>query len=169
MNTSVLQAKLMAPAIVLSSLFYSDPVRPDQCFTPSFASAVTFDAGTNPLSIAVADFDGDTKLDLAVANADSVSVLLGNGDGTFQTAVNYDAGSYPSSVVTGDLNGDKQPDLVVDITGTMDVKLKAITCHASQVGDFSVVEARMRARAAVLGKAKGYPYAEGFDHVVVPG
>src|SRR6266700_3648533 len=63
----------------------------------------------------------------------------------------------------------EQPDLVVDITGTMDVKLKAITCHASQVGDFSVVEARMRARAAVLGKAKGYPYAEGFDHVVVPG
>ncbi len=50
----------------------------------------------------------------------------------------------------------------------MDVKLKAITCHASQVGDFSVVDARMRARAAALGKPKGYPYAEGFDHVVVP-
>jgi LmbE family N-acetylglucosaminyl deacetylase len=63
----------------------------------------------------------------------------------------------------------EQPSLVVDITGTMDVKLKAITCHASQLGDFSVVEARMRARAAALGKAKGYTYAEGFDHVVVPG
>jgi LmbE family N-acetylglucosaminyl deacetylase len=63
----------------------------------------------------------------------------------------------------------EQPSLVVDITGTMDVKLKAIACHASQFGDFSVVEARMQARAAALGKAKGYPYAEGFDHVVVPG
>jgi len=63
----------------------------------------------------------------------------------------------------------EQPGLVVDITGTMDVKLKAIACHASQLGDFSVVEARMRARAAALGKPKGYTYAEGFDHVVLPG
>jgi len=63
----------------------------------------------------------------------------------------------------------EQPSLVVDITRTMDVKLKAITCHASQLADFSVVEARMRARAAALGKAKGYAYAEGFDDVVVPG
>src|SRR2546430_2429081 len=103
----------MAPVILLSTLSCSDPVRADQCFTPGFAAAVTFDAGKNPLSIAVGDFDGDARLDLAVANSDSVSVLLGNGDGTFQTAVKYDAGSYPSSVVAGDLNGDKQPDLAV--------------------------------------------------------
>src|SRR5207249_10560184 len=63
----------------------------------------------------------------------------------------------------------EQPRLVLDITGTMDVKLRAIACHVSQLGDFSVVEARIRARAATLGKAKGYPYAEGFDHVVLPG
>jgi LmbE family N-acetylglucosaminyl deacetylase len=63
----------------------------------------------------------------------------------------------------------EQPNLVVDITGTMDVKLHAITCHVSQLVDFSVVEARMRARSAAIGKAKGYTYAEGFDHVVVPG
>ena len=63
----------------------------------------------------------------------------------------------------------EQPGLVVDITDTMDVKLEAIACHASQVGDLSVVEARMRARAASLGKAKGYAYGEGFDHVMVPG
>src|SRR5256886_11486970 len=113
----------IAPVILLSSLFYSDPVRADQCFTPGFAAAVTFDAGKNPLSIAVGDFDGDTRLDLAVVNADSVSVLLGNGDGTFQTAVNYDAGSYPSSVVAGDLDGDKQPDLVVVNSGGISVLL----------------------------------------------
>ena len=47
--------------------------------------------------MAVGDFNGDGKPDLVVANYDSntVSVLLGNGDGTFQTAVNYAAGSYP--------------------------------------------------------------------------
>jgi len=63
----------------------------------------------------------------------------------------------------------EQPSLLVDITETMAVKLEAIACHVSQVGDFKGVELRMRTRAAALGKGKGYAYAEGFDHVLVPG
>jgi len=63
----------------------------------------------------------------------------------------------------------EQPRLVIDITDTMELKLEAIRCHASQVGDFKTVEARMRNRAAILGKEKGYACAEGFDHIVVPG
>ena len=63
----------------------------------------------------------------------------------------------------------EQPGLVVDITETMELKLEAIRCHASQVGDFKAVEARMRSRAATLGKEKGYASAEGFDRIVVPG
>ena len=63
----------------------------------------------------------------------------------------------------------EQPRLVIDITDTMDLKLEAARCHASQVADFKVFEARMRDRAATLGKEKGYAYAEGFDHIVVPG
>jgi LmbE family N-acetylglucosaminyl deacetylase len=63
----------------------------------------------------------------------------------------------------------EQPGLVIDITDTMDLKLEAIRCHASQVADFTAMQARMRARAATIGQKKGYAYAEGFDHVVVPG
>jgi len=63
----------------------------------------------------------------------------------------------------------EQPGLVIDITDTMALKLEAIHCHASQVGDFKAVEARMRNRAATLGKEKGYAYAEGFNHIPVPG
>jgi len=63
----------------------------------------------------------------------------------------------------------EQPRLVIDITDTMELKLAAIRCHASQVGDFTAVEARMRNRAATLGKEKGYAFAEGFDPIVVPG
>jgi LmbE family N-acetylglucosaminyl deacetylase len=63
----------------------------------------------------------------------------------------------------------EQPRLVIDITDTMDLKLEAIRCHGSQVGDVKAVETRMRNRAATLGKEKGYSYAEGFDHIVVPG
>jgi LmbE family N-acetylglucosaminyl deacetylase len=51
----------------------------------------------------------------------------------------------------------------------MALKLEAIRCHASQVGDFKAFEARMRDRAAILGKEEGYSYAEGFDPIVVPG
>jgi LmbE family N-acetylglucosaminyl deacetylase len=62
----------------------------------------------------------------------------------------------------------EQPRLVLDITATMELKLEAIRCHRSQVADFKVLEARMRNRAETLGKPKGYSYAEGFDHIVVP-
>ena len=62
----------------------------------------------------------------------------------------------------------ERPHLVVDITATMDLKLEAIRCHASQVGDVKAVETRMRNRAATLGKDKGYSYAEGFEHIIVP-
>src|SRR2546422_11755541 len=81
--------------------------------------------GPNPVSVAVGDFNRDGKPDLAVANNGaasgspykplidaSVSVLLGNGDGTFQTAVNFDAGLSPFSVVLGDFNGDDQLDQI---------------------------------------------------------
>jgi LmbE family N-acetylglucosaminyl deacetylase len=60
------------------------------------------------------------------------------------------------------------PDLVIDITDTMDLKLKALACHASQVGDMRAVEDRVRERAAALGKTRGYAFAETFDHIVLP-
>jgi LmbE family N-acetylglucosaminyl deacetylase len=62
-----------------------------------------------------------------------------------------------------------QPRLVVDITDTMDLKLEAARCHPSQIHDVKAFEERMRNRAAALGKEHGYAYAEGFDHLVVPG
>src|SRR5215469_6335377 len=81
----------------------------------SFAAAVNYAVGTTPYSVAVGDFNGDGRADLAVANEGSgtVSVLLGNGDGTFQAAVNYAVGTTPGSVAVGDFNGDGKADLAV--------------------------------------------------------
>ena len=81
----------------------------------TFQAAVSYGAGMSPSSVAVGDFNGDGKADLATANAaaNSVSVLLGNGDGTFQSAVNYAAGTIPCSVAVGDFNGDGKADLAV--------------------------------------------------------
>src|SRR5439155_109476 len=86
-----------------------------------FGAPLTFTAGNDPRSVAVGDFNGDGRPDLAVANAadvarnlpGSVSVLLGNGDGTFQAALTVTAGNNPRSVGVGDFNRDGVLDLVV--------------------------------------------------------
>jgi hypothetical protein len=77
----------------------------------------TFDTGSGPDSVAVGDFNGDGELDLALSNynvgrGNTVAVLLGNGDGTFQPYVSYPTGSAPESIATEDLNGDGILDLV---------------------------------------------------------
>src|SRR5262249_22445005 len=82
----------------------------------SFRPKVDIPAGSSTYSVAIADLNGDGKLDLATANQTSdgtVSVLLGHGDGTFATHVDYGAGSYPNDLAIADFNGDGRPDLAV--------------------------------------------------------
>ncbi len=62
----------------------------------------------------------------------------------------------------------ENPEVIVDITDTMDLKLKALAYHASQMGDWASVEARVRERAAEAGKARGFAYAETFNRIVIP-
>jgi LmbE family N-acetylglucosaminyl deacetylase len=61
----------------------------------------------------------------------------------------------------------EDPALVVDISETMDLKLKALACHVSQIKDMAAVEKRVRERGAQLGQPKGYAYAETFDTIVM--
>ena len=75
-------------------------------------------------TIAVGDFNGDGRVDLAGAGAGVVSVLLGDGDGTFQPPVNYAAGiNDVTALVAGDFNGDGRVDLAGAGAGGVSVLL----------------------------------------------
>ncbi|MEG3991591.1 FG-GAP-like repeat-containing protein, partial [Microcoleus sp. S28C3] len=78
-------------------------------------TATNYSAGSHPRSVAIGDFNNDTFPDLAVANSysNNVSILLGDGTGSFGTPSNYSAGSSPQSVAIGDFNNDTFPDLAV--------------------------------------------------------
>src|SRR5690242_20188341 len=90
-----------------------DPLEDRQLL--SFAPAVPYPTGNHPFAVAVGDFNGDGIPDLAVANqsANSMSILLGNGDGTFQAPIDYPAGLTPAAIAVGDFNGDGNLDVVV--------------------------------------------------------
>jgi len=91
--------------------------------TVSFQPVVAYPVGLSPSAITSADFNGDGNRDLAVINSadGTVSVLLGNGDGTFQSPTTFAVDS--GSIAAADLNGDGRPDLVITGTNRVDVLL----------------------------------------------
>jgi len=106
--------------------FFGLPCNPGPCtnntriyFGSGDGTKFTFNqslnGGTSVSDIAVGDFNGDSKPDLALANqaADTASVLLNNGSGTFGAATSYNVGDNPRGIAAGDFNEDGSPDLAV--------------------------------------------------------
>src|ERR1700692_382169 len=112
-------------ASALLCLTFVAASHPGYGVTVAFKAAVNYPVGTAPVAVAGGDFNGDGKMDLAVANSGNpaisddgnVSILLGNGDGTFRPAINIPAGKSTCSIAVSDFNGDNRLDLIVANNG----------------------------------------------------
>jgi hypothetical protein len=97
------------------------PLKHSASAATGFKPVQSYTVGTAPRAVAVADFNNDGNLDAAVAsigdpsNGDDggVSILMGNGDGSFQPATTVAAGTNPLYIATADFNGDGNCDLIV--------------------------------------------------------
>src|SRR5205823_264341 len=88
--------------------------------TPTFAASLNFATGPfNPFAVAVGDFNRDGRPDLVTSNpgGNTLSLLVGNGDGTFQAATTLPVGNLPQYLLVADLNGDAKLDLAVPLSG----------------------------------------------------
>ena len=109
--------------------------------------------GTSAQSVAVEDFNGDGKPDLAVAipGLNTVLVLLNTGNGVFGPPTSYGVGGFPGSLAVGDFNADGKPDLATANLGSSNVSVLLNTGS----GSFSLANYTLGANANPRSVAVG--------------
>ena len=108
-------ARLMLFILIEAAIALNCDLQPRHSSASVVGAGLRVAVGTAPASLALADFNRDGKLDLAVANSGSnnVTILLGDGRGTFTQAAGspFPAGNNPNDIAVGDVNDDGKPDL----------------------------------------------------------
>jgi hypothetical protein len=105
-------------ALAALSLFFAQTTHAEDPAVPSFLAPINYDGGTDAATLAVGDFNGDQIRDLIAVNTavlggtPSLSVFLGNGDGTFQPAVFTPIAASSDMLAVADFDGDGLSDVV---------------------------------------------------------
>ena len=159
-----MSAQRRCVAVLRITLFVLCSISKSMHATVGFQPAVKYATGVASKAVAIGDFNGDGKPDLAVANNGdatpgddgNVSILFGNGDGTFQPAKNVSGGKNPSTIATADFNRDRKADLVlIDssgvgvLPGNGDGTFRPVTYLATVSGPLSLAVADFKADNAL--------------------
>jgi len=118
------------------------------------AKEVQLGKGVEPSDVAVGDFNRDSNMDIVTANlgggGNSVSILLGDGQGTFNAPIKFPVGNAPQSIIVADLNGDGSPDIAT--ANTDDEKTVSILL-GNGAGGFSISHIRLDTTARGIAAA----------------
>jgi len=137
---------------------------PASAIAPYTAPSQKHVVGTSPSDVICVDLNRDAARDLVAANVDAntISVLVGNGDGTFQQRVDYATGSGPLGIARVDLNGDSKPDLLAaNSTGhSISVLLGRGDGTFDPKADFTAGPTGASPRALVTGRLDGDAYPD---------
>jgi titin len=106
---------VVAKNAIGSSSPASSNLLPRPCGSISFTKKGSYDAAHAPTDVAVADLNGDGHLDVVAAHAtwNTVSIMLGNGDGSLGSAASVTTPGQPTIIGVGDFTGDNKPDIAV--------------------------------------------------------
>lgn len=167
----------------VNNLSASSPVPFSPSFSPNKNSIAATDfaagpsvAGAAPLSVAYGDFDGDGRVDMAVANASPGSVSVFQNTGSAGT-VSYtevlpgslSAGNSPRSVAIADIDGDGKPDLVVTDPTSSPARIHVFRNTSSGSGNFSFSSMSFITGANILSVAIGDIDGDGRPDLAVTG
>ncbi|MEZ5302024.1 MAG: VCBS repeat-containing protein [Verrucomicrobiales bacterium] len=133
------------------------------------SAALRFATGPEPVAIAIGYFNEDDILDLVTANEGAastgeISLLFGNGDGTFQNPISIAIGGRPEDIATGDFDGDSSTDLVV-------AKLNepAGLLMGNGDGTFEAIQSLDTMPATSVKVANLNPAVDGSDDIITDG
>ena len=127
-----------AAAVVVALAILLFAAAPAWAVTPKFSAPVGYTVGDSPHAVAVGDFNGDGVADVATASnsGNTISILLGQGNGKLGAARSVTVGLYPSAIVAADFNGDGKLDLAVANYGSNTVSI----LHGNGAGGFTLAQ-----------------------------